>query len=301
MERDRVDECGAESVWKRSSSLWRSAGRWGTERCQTDVVRNVFLLRRAVSGIGAQVCLQVICWFCVGSRLTVSFSLLTFIWSSTDTTRVAATTLGLNGTGSWLATPANVVTFANATQPTTDFSVAAGTPDSAVILSWSQSCLGSPKKSSFTTFIVSSPSAISGGASPLLACGSEGVIIAAQLTGDASDGAWTGFEPGRVDNNKSASTTFRWDAAQVGTTVTLSFSPNSVCSVPATVKVQISSVCPLNLPSAAVAGISVGAVLAVGLAALATVILYRFWNRAKVNLRSAGASEPMLDHTYYRF
>ncbi len=62
------------------------------------------------------------------------------------------------------------------------------------------------------------------------ACGLTGSdVIGTQLTGDAFYGTWSGFEPGTVDNTQSASTTFYWTPAQVGTDVVLVFEPTSVC------------------------------------------------------------------------
>jgi hypothetical protein len=89
------------------------------------------------------------------------------------------------------------------------------------------------------------------------------------------------------------------DTSNVGVPITVTFTADHVCKTTATMSFVIAPTCPTNLSSGAIAGIAVGATLAVVLGVMAAISLYRFWNRRVVQFRAKDV--PLAQSDYYKF
>ncbi len=193
-------------------------------------------------------------------------------------TQLAGSSNFPSGMGNWsvLSSSLGSGDFSNVSDPNAKF---LPTRVGRVFFRWSLFC-----NDISSTMITAAPTA-KFSSSVEIGCGIS-LRLGVKLSGDASDGLWSGFLPGSVDNEKSAFVTFTWSSSQVGTRVNLSFTPNSVCSTPAFVLIDILASCPTELSTEAIIGISIGVFLAVTIAIIASLFLYRFLNRKRVQFRN---------------
>lgn len=124
--------------------------------------------------------------------------------------------------------------------------------------------------------------------------------MTALLVGDARTGTWSSAPAGSFQNPLSAGTVFNWTG---GGSFTFSFMPDSVCSTPASMTVDLLESCPQLLSREATIGIGVGATLGgltlVAVGVLAAVKIYQAWNRHIVQLRDKDV--PLAQSDYYKF
>ncbi len=223
-------------------------------------------------------------WTSCGS---VSASSPAFVCSSSFA-QLHATFTFASGPAVWSVSPSSVGggVFDNASSPGARFFP---TFPGQVNLQWSTLCM--VKR---TLTVVAFPTASF--LLPLVSACGVSVDVGVKLSGDASNGLWSGFAPGALDNEQAAFVTFTWSPSQIGTKVNLSFMPNSVCLATSSVVVDILPSCPSLLSQSAIIGLAVGSAVAVIIAVIASVLAYRFWNRSRVNI-----SKPSRTESGYKF
>lgn len=199
-----------------------------------------------------------------------------------------------SGIGIWSSVNSSV-TFTSLSDPNSGFSC---TANGTVNIVWSSSVCRVER----TVTIISPPTAVIP-ALPQQLCGSSGSAnVGARLFGDAIAGKWTvtPASSGFFDNDVPAFTLFTWN---VSGSLTLRFSPSSVCNSPATLVLQIEASCPQVLSKEATIGIAVGAtiggILLIGVGILLAIWVYRVWNRRLVQFRKNDV--PLSSNERYKF
>ncbi len=204
------------------------------------------------------------------------------------------------GSGRWSSTNGTTVTISNNTALSTTFTSSAL---GATILTWTTATCNvshsvtilAPPTASFSSQTISG----------LGICGTNGsTTIGVFLVGDAVFGKWQIVSgSGSFSNDQSGFTLYTWASPGLHN---LSFTPASVCDVPAFIGVQVVSVCPLPpLSYEALIGVSVGAVIGglifVSAIVIAVIYFYRVWNRSLVKFRGNGNVAMTSTSTSYRF
>jgi hypothetical protein len=130
-------------------------------------------------------------------------------------------------------------------------------------------------------------------------CGGS-VTVTALLVGDARTGTWSSAPLGSFQNPLSAGTVFNWTG---GGSFTFSFLPDSVCSTPASLTVDLLESCPQVISKEATLGIAVGATIgALALAAVGVLVAIKAYQAQNRNLVKFRDNEvPLLNKEYYKF
>jgi hypothetical protein len=149
----------------------------------------------------------------------------------------------ISGFGKWLSLPNVPISDLN-----NPYATIVPIQNGAITLFWSSSLCSSsalitvlsPPTVSFSPLVLTLPSGLGCPSSVNL-----GVTPGVDVTG----GTWSGYQPGSLSPQSPFSASFTWSSSQVGSTFNISFSPISVCTVPANVTVTIStslcSTCPI--------------------------------------------------------
>jgi hypothetical protein len=201
------------------------------------------------------------------------------------------------GTGSWTSSDPAAISFVNAAAGSTSFT---STQNGEFDITWtaaSGNCTISKKVTIVGPAIADIPEMPRSMQTTL--CGPSGEVnMGVKLIGDSTNGNWTS-NIGTFENSASAFTLFTWDRSG---TVELRFAPNSVCPTPATRSIEIAAECPPEpLSREATIGIAVGATIGglilIAAAIVATIMFYRYWNQNRVKFRHDEGAES---HSYYK-